>query len=125
MAVLINLVDGAQEFYVRKEFLLQALADGVNPVRFIHERKPGALVDVWTFYAHEERIREHLTAALEAGADQISSPTAGLLPRFLPTQPRVTAPATTRPRRARRPAPSAPPAARRARPRPAPRRRPG
>jgi glycerophosphoryl diester phosphodiesterase len=79
MEVLLNLVPGAGEFYVHKEFLLQALADGVNPIAFIHDRRPGALVDVWTLYAHEPNLERVLPAALEAGADQISSPTAALL----------------------------------------------
>lgn len=79
MDVLLNLVPDASEFYVRKEFLLQALADGVNPIAFIHDRKPGALVDVWTLYAHDPNLERELLAVLEAGADQISSPTAALL----------------------------------------------
>ncbi len=83
MAVLLNLVEGAREFYLRKEFLLQALADGVNPVQFIHERRPGALVDVWTLYADEPDVKRLLIAALDAGADQISSPTCALLPQIL------------------------------------------
>ncbi len=79
MEVLLNLVPGAGEFYVRKEFLLRALADGVNPIAFIHDRRPGALVDVWTLYAHEPNLERVLLAALGAGADQISSPTSALL----------------------------------------------
>ena len=81
MDVLLNLVPGAREFYVRKEFLLQALADGVNPIAFIHDRRSGALVDVWTLYAHEPNLERAMLAALEAGADQISSPTSALLIR--------------------------------------------
>jgi glycerophosphoryl diester phosphodiesterase len=77
--VLLDLVPGASEFYVRKEFLLQALADGVNPIRFIHERKSGALVDVWTLYAHEPDVQRLLFTTLDASADQISSPTSALL----------------------------------------------
>ena len=79
LEVLLNLVPGAAEFYIRKEFLLQALADGLNPIAFIHDRKPEAVVDVWTLYAHEPNLERVLRAALEAGADQISSPTAALL----------------------------------------------
>ncbi len=79
MGVLFDLVPGASEIYVRKEFLLQALGDGVNPIRFIHERKPGALVDVWTLYAHEPDVERVLITVLEAGADQISSPTSAQL----------------------------------------------
>jgi glycerophosphoryl diester phosphodiesterase len=83
MDVLLNLVPGASEFYVRKEFLLQSLTDGVNPVQFIHERKPGALVDVWTLHADDPDLERVLLAALDAGADQISSPTCALLAEFL------------------------------------------
>jgi glycerophosphoryl diester phosphodiesterase len=83
MDVLLNLVEGATEFYIRKEFLLQAMADGLNPVQFIHERKPGALVDVWTLYAHEPDLQQTLLAALDAGADQISSPACALLAAIL------------------------------------------
>ncbi len=79
MEVLLNLVEGASEFYLRKEFLLRALADGVNPVQFIHERKPGSLVDVWTLYADEPDLPRVLKAVLDAGVDQISSPTCALL----------------------------------------------
>ncbi len=75
MEVLLNLVPGAGEVYVRKEFLLQALGDGFNPIAFIHDRKPGAIVDVWTLYAHEPDLERFLVAALEAGADQLTSPT--------------------------------------------------
>lgn len=74
MDILLNLVPGAREVYVRKEFLLQALADGVNPIAFIHDRSPGSLVDVWTLYADEPEIDRLLLTALESGADQITSP---------------------------------------------------
>ncbi len=76
---LIDLVPGAREFYVRKEFLFQALADDFNPIQVIQSRKPGALVDVWTLYAHEPDLDRTLTTVLEAGADQISSPASALL----------------------------------------------
>jgi glycerophosphoryl diester phosphodiesterase len=75
MEVLLNLVPGAGEVYVRKEFLLQALGDGFNPIAFIHDRRPGALVDVWTLYAHEPNLERILLAVLDAGADQLTSPT--------------------------------------------------
>lgn len=73
MDVLLGLVPGAREVYVRKEFLLQALADGVNPVAFVHDRTPGALVDVWTLHADEPEIDRLLRTVLESGADQITS----------------------------------------------------
>ncbi len=87
MEVLLNLVEGASECYLRKEFVLQALADGMNPVRFVHERKPDLLVDVWTLYAHEPGVDGVLRTILEAGADQISSPTSALLPEILVAKP--------------------------------------
>jgi glycerophosphoryl diester phosphodiesterase len=79
IGVLLDLVPGAAEVYIRKEFLLQALGDGVNPIACIHDRRPGALVDVWTLYAGEPDLDQVLRAALEAGADQISSPDSALL----------------------------------------------
>lgn len=79
MDVLLNLVPGASEFYVRKEFLLQALADGVNPVALIHARRPDALVDVWTLYAQEPDLERVLRTVLEAGVDQITSADPALL----------------------------------------------
>lgn len=79
MAVLLNLVEDASEFYLGKEFVLQALADGFNPIQCVHQRKPGTLVDVWTLYADEPDIQRVLSTVLEAGADQISSPTSALL----------------------------------------------
>ena len=75
MEELLNLVPGAGEVYVRKEFLLQALGDGFNPIEFIHHHRPGALVDVWTLYAHEPNLERTVLAALDAGADQLTSPT--------------------------------------------------
>ncbi len=83
LEVLLGLVEGATECYLRKEFILQALADGFNPAQFVRERKPGVLVDVWTLYAHEPDIGRVLRTVLEAGADQISSPTSALLPGIL------------------------------------------
>lgn len=87
LEVLLSLVDGASECYLHKEFVLQALADGFNPVQFVHERKPGVLVDVWTLYAHEPDVGRVLRTVLEAGADQISSPTSALLPGILVRTP--------------------------------------
>ncbi|MGH2405428.1 MAG: glycerophosphodiester phosphodiesterase family protein [bacterium] len=79
---LIDLVPGASEFYVRKELLFQTLADGFNPIQGIHSRRPGALVDVWTLYVDEPDLGRVLATVLEAGADQISSPTSALLHEF-------------------------------------------
>ncbi len=80
--VLLDQVPGASEFYLRKEFVLQALADGFNPIRFVHERKPGALVDVWTLNADDPDFGRVVWAILEAGADQITTDTSALLAEF-------------------------------------------
>ncbi|AEB11680.1 glycerophosphodiester phosphodiesterase [Marinithermus hydrothermalis] len=72
---LVSLLPSAVEFYLRKEFVLKALADGFNPVAFIHAYRPGTVVDVWTLNASEPEARRTLTALLEAGADQITSNT--------------------------------------------------
>ena len=79
IGVLLNVLPDAAEVYIRKEFLLQALGDGVNPIACIHDRKPGVVVDVWTMYASEPDLERVLRAALEAGADQLSSPDSALL----------------------------------------------
>ena len=73
LGTLLNVVPGAREVYIRKELLLQALADGVNPIAFIHDRSPGVLVDVWTLHADEPEIDRLLLTVLESGADQITS----------------------------------------------------
>ena len=78
MDVLLGLVPGAREVYVRKEFLLQAMADGINPIAFVHDRRPEAVVDVWTFYANDLDA-DSLDTALESGADQVTSPDSSLL----------------------------------------------
>ena len=79
LEVLLGLVPNAREIYLRKELLLRVLSDGVNPVAFIHGRRPGMVVDVWTFYADDADVDAHLLAALESGADQITSPDAAVL----------------------------------------------
>ncbi len=82
VGVLLEQVPGASEFYLRKEFVLQALADGFNPIRFVHEHKPGALVDVWTLNADDLDAGRVLWTVLEAGADQITTDTSGQLAEF-------------------------------------------
>jgi len=72
----LGLVEDVSEYYMPKPFVLQAIARGFNPVAFVHERKPDALVDVWTLYADEPDIARTLWAALTAGADQITTPAA-------------------------------------------------
>jgi glycerophosphoryl diester phosphodiesterase len=79
---LLHLVADTSEVYLRKEFVLQALRDGFNPIEFVHTHKPGTLVDVWTLYAEEPEISRTLWAVLDAGADQISSPSCALLARI-------------------------------------------
>jgi glycerophosphoryl diester phosphodiesterase len=73
--VLLRLVSGVCEVYLRKEFVLRALADGFNPVQFVHERQPGTLVDVWTLHASAPHLDSVLHALLEAGIDQITTDT--------------------------------------------------
>ncbi len=80
---LVNLLPGASEFYLRKEFILKALADGFNPVAFIHAYRPGAVVDVWTLNASEPEANRTLFAMLEAGADQVTSNTSVQLAAML------------------------------------------
>ncbi len=75
LEALVNLVD-AGEYHLRKDFLVRALADGFNPVAFIHGYKPGAQVDVWTVNAGAPDFPGALFAALDAGADQITTDTA-------------------------------------------------
>ncbi len=69
------LVPGVKEFYLRKEFVLQSLDDGFNPIEFLHQLLPGVTVDVWTLDAHEEDAREKLLRILLAGTDQITTNT--------------------------------------------------
>lgn len=72
LELLLRLVSNPQEVYLRKEFLVQALGDGFNPVAFVHERL-GVVVDVWTLNPWEPGFPAYLEAALEAGADQITT----------------------------------------------------
>jgi len=69
------LVPKVKEFYLRKEFVLQALEDGCNPIELLHRLHPDATVDVWTLDAEEENAREKLLRLLRAGVDQITSNT--------------------------------------------------
>jgi glycerophosphoryl diester phosphodiesterase len=78
---LLSLVEDVAEVYLRKEFVLQALGDGFNPIEFVHARRPGVLVDVWTLYAEEPHLDRTLWTVLDAGADQITSPSCALLAR--------------------------------------------
>ncbi|MDQ7820229.1 MAG: glycerophosphodiester phosphodiesterase family protein [Armatimonadota bacterium] len=81
---LCRLVEGAQEVYLRKEFLLQALADGFNPVPFLRQRlgRP-VVVDVWTLNEGPDSQND-LRAVLEAGVDQVTTDTAVQLAARVP-----------------------------------------
>lgn len=79
----LRLVEDVSEYYMLKAFVLQAVARGFNPIEYVHEQKPGALVDVWTLYADEPDIARTLSAVLAAGADQITTPTANQLREVL------------------------------------------
>jgi glycerophosphoryl diester phosphodiesterase len=81
---LCRLVEGAEEVYLRKEFLLQSLADGFNPVPFLRERlaRP-VVVDAWTINDGPVGRRE-LGAVLEAGVDQVTTDTAVQLAAGVP-----------------------------------------
>jgi glycerophosphoryl diester phosphodiesterase len=67
-------VPQAVEFYLHKGFVTQALADGFNPIDYLHRQTDG-LVDVWTLNSRDGGIEQDLRAALEAGADQITTDT--------------------------------------------------
>jgi len=72
-----TLVPGAGEVYLRAEFVLKALADGVNPIDVVR-RQLGAsiLVDAWTLNADHPRAAEMLQSLLRAGVDQITTDSA-------------------------------------------------
>ncbi len=72
---LLNLIPNAYEFYLRKDFVVQALEDGFNPIEFTHEYLADSFVDVWTI-DHGTANEYMFKAALEAGADQITTNTA-------------------------------------------------
>ncbi len=84
LEVLIQAVPQAVEFYLRKEFVLRALSDGLNPIAFIQEQRPGATVDVWTLNASDPGGRDLLLQLLAAGAGQITTDTAVQLAAFIP-----------------------------------------
>lgn len=84
---LIFLIPGAVEFYLRDTFVMQSLVDGFNPVEFVHEHLPGSHVDVWTINHGQPGAEQRLRAALEAGADQITTNTASVWARTLADSP--------------------------------------
>jgi glycerophosphoryl diester phosphodiesterase len=72
----LGLIDDVSEYYLPKAFVLRALARGFNPIAVVHDHRPGALVDVWTLRADEPDVARALGTLLEAGVDQITTPTA-------------------------------------------------
>ena len=72
---LLALVPNAYEFYLRKDFVVQALQDDFDLIAFIHERLPSSLVDVWTIDYGSEEAEALLKRVLEAGADQLTTNT--------------------------------------------------
>ena len=75
LETLLALVPNVREFYVRKDFLKQALKNRFNPVAFIHQYVPGSLVDIWTIDFENHDSQEEMHMALAAGADQVTSNT--------------------------------------------------
>lgn len=72
---LLGLVPGAVEVYLRKEFVLQAVRDGFNPMEHVKRVAEGVLVDVWTVNLPPTGTEE-LFQLLELGVDQITTDTA-------------------------------------------------
>jgi len=79
---LIQHVPGAVEYYLPRGFVTRALADGFDPIDFVH-RETGALVDVWTLNRADDGIERELPALLQAGADQITTDTSVQLEAML------------------------------------------
>ncbi|GGN04842.1 hypothetical protein GCM10007092_19290 [Thermus composti] len=73
LEALLRSVPPFQELYLRKEFLVQALADGVDPVALARRLLGKVWVDVWTLNPWEEGFRGYLKAALASGVDQITT----------------------------------------------------
>lgn len=74
---LCTLVPGAGEVYLRSEFILKALADGVNPVEVVRRQLGAAVVvDTWTLNADQPRAAAMLKSLLRAGVDQITTDSA-------------------------------------------------
>jgi glycerophosphoryl diester phosphodiesterase len=73
---LCRLVPRPVEVYLRREFIRQALADGVNPVAVVREALGDVGVDAWTLNDGDPDVRSDLTAFLDAGVSQITTDTA-------------------------------------------------
>ncbi len=81
---LCTLVPGAGEVYLRAEFILKAIADGINPIEVVRRQLGGAVVvDAWTLNADHPRAGERLHSLLHAGVDQITTDSAQQLPPLL------------------------------------------
>lgn len=80
---LLTLLPAAREIYLHKGFVQQALRDGVNPIALVRRLRPDILVDVWTINAGDADFPSALAAALEAGAQQITTDTAVLVGRYV------------------------------------------
>ena len=80
ITTLCGLVPGAVEIYLRKEFVAQAVRDGVNPIEVVRRVCGDVGVDVWTINAGQPHAAALLATALAAGATQITTDTAAQLP---------------------------------------------
>lgn len=79
-----TLVPEAREVYLRAEFILKAIADGVNPIDVVRRKLgAGVLVDAWTLNADQARAGETLHSLLRAGVDQITTDSAQQLETLL------------------------------------------
>jgi glycerophosphoryl diester phosphodiesterase len=72
LEALLRSVPSFEELYLRKEFLLQALGDGFDPVAFARSLMGNLLVDVWTLDPEEEGLDVYLEALARVGVDQIT-----------------------------------------------------
>ena len=72
LEALLRSVPPFEELYLRKEFLLQALGDGFDPVAFARSLWDGLLVDVWTLDPEEGGLEVYLEALAQVGVDQIT-----------------------------------------------------
>jgi glycerophosphoryl diester phosphodiesterase len=81
---LCTLVPGAEEVYLRAQFILKAIADGVNPLEIVRRRLGASVVvDAWTLNADHPGAAEMLHSLLLAGLDQITTDSALQLPALL------------------------------------------
>ena len=79
-----TLVPGAGEVYLRSEFVLKAISDGVNPIEVVRRQLGAAVVvDAWTLNADHPRAGDMLQSLLRAGVDQITTDSALQLANLL------------------------------------------